>query len=179
MRVAAPIAALLLAACASQTTRESRPVTDNQAVDGRRRAEVHTSLAGEYYSRGNFAVALAETQLAIKEDPGFVGAYNMQALVLMELREDAAARESFNQALRLSPNNADVLNNYGWFLCLRNDGQRGLELMQRALADPLYGTPEKAQLSIGLVMRPPGGPPQAAAGPPPPGTVPPHPLRHA
>jgi type IV pilus assembly protein PilF len=153
MRLAAPIAALLLAACASQTTMESKPVTDNQAADGRRKAEVHTSLAGEYYSRGNFGVALQETRAAIKDDPGYVGAYNMQALVLMELREDQAARESFNQALRISPNNSEVLNNYGWFLCLRNEGARGLELMQRAIGDPLYATPEKAQLSVGLCLR--------------------------
>jgi type IV pilus assembly protein PilF len=153
MRLAAPIAALLLAACSSQVVVESKPVTDNQVADGRRKAEVHTALAGEYYSRGNFAVALAETRAAIKDDPGFVGAYNMQALVLMELREDQAARESFNQALRISPNNSEVLNNYGWFLCLRNEGPRGLELMQRALADPLYATPEKGHLSMGLCLR--------------------------
>src|SRR5258708_28040305 len=100
----------------------------------------------------------------------------MQALVLMELREDAAARESFNQALRLSPNNADVLNNYGWFLCLRNDGQRGLELMQRALDDPLYGTPEKAQLSIGLCPRRPGRTPHAQAALPRAVMIPPDPI---
>lgn len=153
MRLAAPIAALLLAACSSQTTMETKPVTDNQAADGRRKAEVHTALAGEYYARSNFAVALEETRLAIKDDPSYVGAYNMRGLVLMELKEDAAAREAFNQALRLSPNNPDVLNNYGWFLCLRNEGPRGLDLMQRAIADPLYGTPEKAQLSVGLCLR--------------------------
>jgi type IV pilus assembly protein PilF len=153
MRLAAPIAALLLAACSSQTTMESKPVTDNQAADGRRKAEVHTALAGEYYSRGNFAVALSETRAAIKDDPGYVGGYNMQALVLMELREDAAARESFNQALRISPNNAEVLNNYGWFLCLRDDPNRGLALMQRATTDPLYPTPEKAYLSTGLCLK--------------------------
>jgi type IV pilus assembly protein PilF len=153
MRFALPMAALLLAACSSQTTMESKPVTDNQAVDAHRRAEVHTALAGEYYSRGNLGVALQEARAAMKDDPSFVGGYNMQALVLMELHEDQAARESFNQALRLSPNNPEVLNNYGWFLCLRNEGPRGLELMQRAIADPLYPTPEKAHTSIGLCMR--------------------------
>src|SRR5258708_37926508 len=95
----------------------------------------------------------------------------MQALVLMRLREDAAARESFNQALRLSPNNADVLNNYGWFLCLRNDGQRGRELMQRAVPAPLYGTPEKAELSIGFFLRRLGRPAPAPAAVRPPGWI--------
>src|SRR5258706_13128849 len=77
----------------------------------------------------------------------------MQALIFMELREDGPAREAFNQALRLSPNNPDVLNNFGWFLCLRDDPKRGLELMQRAAADTQYSSPEKAYLSAGLCLR--------------------------
>jgi type IV pilus assembly protein PilF len=146
-------AALMIAACSSQSVTESKPVTDTQGADGRRRAEVHTGLAGEYYARGNYAVALAETRLAIKDDSSYVPAYNMQGLVFMELREDGPAREAFNHALRLSPNNPEVLNNFGWFLCLRNDQQRGLELMQRATTDTLYPTPEKAFLSAGLCLR--------------------------
>jgi len=153
MRIAIALFALLLGACASQSTTETRPVTDSAGVDGRRKAEVHTGLAGEYYSRGNFAVALAETRLAIREDSTYYPAYNMQGLVFMELREDGPARDAFNRALAISPNNAEVLNNFGWFLCLRNDTERGMEMMLRASADTLYPTPEKAFLSAGLCMR--------------------------
>jgi type IV pilus assembly protein PilF len=71
----------------------------------------------------------------------------------MEVHEDVQARESFNQALKLSPNNAEVLNNFGWFLCLRNDTERGLEMMHRAASDNFYPTPEKAYLSAGLCLR--------------------------
>lgn len=149
------LAAVLLAAagCASQSSTESRPVTDSTLADARRRAEVHAALAGEYYARGNFAVALAETRLALKDDSNYYSAYNMQGLVFMELREDVQAREAFDRALRLSPNNPDVLNNFGWFLCLRNDTQRGLDMMLRAGNDTQYTSPEKAWLSAGLCMR--------------------------
>jgi type IV pilus assembly protein PilF len=153
MRLALAALAVTLCACSSQSTTESRPVTDSGGADARRRAEVHTGLAGEYYQRGNFAVALAETRLAIKDDPTYVPAYNTQGLVFMELREDGPAREAFASALKMQPNNAEVLNNYGWFLCLRNESQRGLELMQRAATDTLYPTPEKAYLSAGLCLR--------------------------
>jgi len=151
--IAIAILATLLAACASQSTTETKLVTDASSVDGRRKAEVHTGLAGEYYARGNFAVALAETRLAIKEDSKYYPAHNMQGLVYMELREDGPAREAFGRALAISPNNAEVLNNYGWFLCLRNDTDRGMEMMLRATTDTLYPTPEKAFLSAGLCMR--------------------------
>ena len=150
------VVALALAACvgcSSTSSTQSRPVTDTGGADGRRRAEVHTALAGEYYSRGNYTVALSETRLAIKDDPTYYNAYNMQGLVFMELREDTPAREAFNRALALAPNNPEVLNNFGWFLCLRNDTSRGLEMMRRAAADTLYPTPEKAWFSIGLCQR--------------------------
>lgn len=153
MRFLSAVLLVLAAACSSQSTTESRPVTDTGSVDARRRAEAHAALAGEYYQRGNFTVALSETRLAIKDDPSYVPAYNMQALVFMELREDGPAREAFNHALRMSPNNPDVMNNFGWFLCLRDDPKRGLELMQRAAQDTQYSSPEKAYLSAGLCLR--------------------------
>jgi type IV pilus assembly protein PilF len=149
------LAAVVLAAagCSSQSTLETKAVTDSSLADGRRRAEVHTSLAGEYYARGNYGVALSETRLAVKDDPSYVPAYNMQGLVYMELREDVMARQAFDQALRLQPNSAEVLNNFGWFLCTRNDTTRALELLQRAGADSQNPTPEKTLLSTGLCYR--------------------------
>ena len=71
----------------------------------------------------------------------------------MELREDGPAREAFDKALRISPNNPEVMNNFGWFLCLRSETNRGLELLQRAATDTMYPTPEKAYLSAGLCLR--------------------------
>ncbi len=154
MRIALALAALLLAACSSQSTTETKQVTDNTPADGRRRAEVHTALAGEYYARGNYPVALSEVRAAINDDSSYYGAYNMQGLVLMQLREHNAARESFSQALKLQPNNPEVLNNYGWFLCVStNESQRGLELIKRAQLDTMYPTPEKAYVSAGLCLR--------------------------
>jgi type IV pilus assembly protein PilF len=153
MRILFAVLLVVLAGCSAQTTVETKQVTEGSLADARRRAEVHTALAGEYYARGNYTVALSETRLAIKDDPGYFPAYNMQGLVYMELREDAPARESFDSALRISPNNPEVLNNFGWFLCVRGDGERGLPMMQKAASDNMYQSPEKAYLSAGLCLR--------------------------
>ena len=153
LRFLAAVLLIAAAGCASQSSVETRPVTDSGGADARRRAEVHTALAGEYYARGNFSVALSEARLALKDDPTYFPAYNMQGLVFMELREDVLARESFDRALRISPNNPEVLNNFGWFLCLRTETQRGLDMMLRAASDTQYASPEKAWLSAGLCLR--------------------------
>ena len=145
----------ILPGCVSQTAVESRQISTptGAPTDARRRAEAHTALAAEYYQRGNFTVALAETRAAINDDASYGPAHNMQALVYMQLREDAPARESFERALRLEPANAEVLNNYGWFLCVQNETGRAMELITRAVQDARYATPEKALLSAGLCQR--------------------------
>ena len=143
-----------LAGCVSQTAVETRQVTATSPTDARRRAEAHTALAGEYFQRSNFTVALAETRLALTDDPGYAPAHNMQGLVFMQLREDGPARQAFEKALSLDPNNPEVLNNYGWFLCsVAADSARGVDLMLRAASDTRYATPEKALLSAGLCLR--------------------------
>ena len=153
-RFALALAALVaLAGCVSQTSVQTRSVQDASLADARRRAEIRTNLAIEYYQRGNMVVALEETRAAIKIDPAFMPAYNVQGLVYMELREDTMARESFETALRLSPNDPEILNNYGWFLCLRQEHSRAMEFFARVRANPLYATPEKPLLNAGLCAR--------------------------
>jgi type IV pilus assembly protein PilF len=128
-------------------------VQDAQAIDARRRAEIKTNLAVEYYQRGNMVVALEELRNAIKADPAYTAAYNVQGLVFMELREDAQARQAFETALRYTPNDPEILNNYGWFLCLRKEHERAMDFFKRAQANPLYATPEKPLLNAGLCAR--------------------------
>ena len=148
------VALFVAAGCVSQSSVETRQVSGTSApADSRKRAEAHTMLAAEYYQRGNFTVALQETRTAIAEDATYMPAYNMQGLVFMELREDGPAREAFERAIRLDANNPDVLNNYGWFLCVRGEMPRGMELILRAAADARNPSPEKAYLSAGLCMR--------------------------
>ncbi len=149
----AVVAAALVAGCVAQTTVETRLVHDAAYTDARRRAEIHTSLASQYYQRGNFVVALDETRLALKEDSTYYAALNVRALVFMELREDAQARQAFEQALALAPRDPDVMNNFGWFLCLRGEGARGMEFFNRVQSDTMYTTPEKALLNAGLCAR--------------------------
>ena len=144
------LCALAAAGCVSETTVETRQVQDSAFSSARRRAEIHTELAGAYYARNQLPIALTETRLAIKDDPKYVSAYNMQALVYMELKEDALAAQSFEQALNLAPNDSEVLNNYGWYLCQRGEATRGMPYFQRVMGDTLYPTPEKPLLNAGL-----------------------------
>lgn len=146
----------LLVGCAAQpmtpTHLPERAATPEKA-DARMRADIHTQLGAAYFELGNFPVALEELNEALKADANHAPAHNMLALLYMELREDALAQQSFDRALRLSPLDSDVHNNYGWFLCQRKRHEEGIKYFMSALKNPLYATPEKSFVNAGLCAR--------------------------
>lgn len=147
-------ALLLVAACAQRPQREApREPPRQAAVDQRNRAEAHTRLAAEYYSRARYDVAIEELNLAISSDATYASAYDMLGLVYMELRDDVQATRNFEQALKLSGNDPEVNNNYGWYLCNRGREKESLRYFQAAVADTLYRTPEKSLVNAGICSR--------------------------
>lgn len=118
--------------------------------DARARAQAHTELGAAYFSRGQFAVALEELREALKSDKRYAAAYNVLGLVHMELREYPQAEENFRSALGYDENNPDIHNNYGWFLCQRNRIDEAMGHFTKALNNPLYTTPAKSHVNVGL-----------------------------
>jgi len=115
-----------------------------------RRARIRLELASKYYQQGNFTVALDELRQALETDPNYAAAYGMLGLVYMDLGERARAEDSFQHGLRLRPNDSDLNNSYGWFLCQTGREKQSLEYFTRALADPLYRTPAKPLHNAGI-----------------------------
>lgn len=117
---------------------------------GQSRAQAHTELGSAYFSRGQFAVALEELKEALKADSRYAPAYNVLGLVNMELREYGQAEENFRSALGYDENNPEIHNNFGWFLCQRNRLDEAMKHFASALSNPLYGTPAKSHVNVGL-----------------------------
>ncbi|TXL61660.1 type IV pilus biogenesis/stability protein PilW [Zeimonas arvi] len=109
--------------------------------DARRRARIRVELAAGYYQQRNLQVALDELGQALRADPEYPAAYGMLGLVYMDLGDRARADESFQRGLRLAPNDAELNNNYGWFLCNTGREREALGHFEQALRDPLYRTP--------------------------------------
>lgn len=116
-------------------------------------AMVHTELAGLYYERGQFGVALEEIEQALKADRGFAQAYSVRGLVHMALREDNEAEEDFRKSLSLDKNDSVTHNNYGWFLCQHGREKESIPHFMAAVKNPLYQTPGRAFLNAGLCSR--------------------------
>jgi type IV pilus assembly protein PilF len=122
---------------------------DSSAPDPIKRAKIHTELGGLYYSGGNMSVALQELRIAIEAAPGYYQAYSVRGLVYTSLKEYAKAEEDFSKALRFGPEDPQVNNNYGWFLCETGKTKEAIPYFLKALRDPLYETPDRAYANAG------------------------------
>ncbi len=156
MRLLASGLALLIAGCASTGTGMSQGAAE-QAIsqqtstnETQQRAKVHTELGALYLENGRFAVAQDEARIAIGADPNYAPAYNLLGLVHMNLRENSAADEEFKKALQLAPNDPEINNNYGWFLCQTDRARQSVPHFLTAIKNPLYTTPAKAMTALGV-----------------------------
>ncbi|MEO5862302.1 MAG: type IV pilus biogenesis/stability protein PilW [Burkholderiales bacterium] len=158
---------VLLAGCANKAPKPA-PVPElkkltvaEQAAEARYRADVHAELAANYYTRQQYDIALEELTIALASDPKHVSAYNLLGLTYMELQQDRKAEEAFATALRLAPDNPDVNNNYGWYLCNRERQKESIPFFLTAVRDTLYKQPHKPLTNAGICSRRAGNQPQA------------------
>lgn len=124
--------------------------TIGEVSDARNRARIHTELGSAYFELGNMGVALEELRIAIAADPGYAPAYSVLGLVHMDMRENDVAQRYFAKALALSPNDPDINNNYGWFLCRTGRQEQSIAYFLAALKNPLYQKPARSYVNAGL-----------------------------
>lgn len=149
-RLAALAIIVLAAACATKEPEPAGGTIVGEVSDARNRARVHTELAGAYFERGNMGVALDELRQATTADSSYPQAYGLLGLVYMELKDPVQAESNFEHALRLSPNDADINHNYGWFLCQNGREKDSIRYFLQALRNPLYTAPSRTYSAAGL-----------------------------
>jgi type IV pilus assembly protein PilF len=113
------------------------------------RAQLHTELGAGYYQRGQMDVALTELGLAVAADPNYAQAYDVYGLVYAVLGEDSRAEQNFRRALELAPNDSEIRQNWGWYLCTHKRQRESLPEFEAAASDPLYRSPEVALVNAG------------------------------
>ena len=141
---------LLLAGCAASHPEHDTGTILGEVGDPRNRAKLHTELASLYYGNGNLGVALEELRNATVADSNYAPAYGMFGLVYMQMKDNDRAEASFERALRLSPNDADINHNYGWYLCQTAREQASIAFFLNAIRNPLYSTPWRSYSAAGV-----------------------------
>ncbi|MDH4133389.1 MAG: type IV pilus biogenesis/stability protein PilW [Gammaproteobacteria bacterium] len=133
----------LLAGCVLD---EPKPSAETIA----KRVDVHTQLGAAYLARNQLDVAQQELERALELDSGYSQAHNIMALLQIRLKDDSKAESHFKRAISEMPDNADARNNYGVFLCERNRLDAADEQFRDAIKNPLYRTPDQANVNAGI-----------------------------
>lgn len=125
-------------------------VTESDEPETRKRARIRLELAVGYFEQGQTTIALDELKQSLAADPNFSDAYNLRGLVYMRLNDVRMAEESFRRAMAINPRDANILHNYGWFLCQQARYPESMQFFAQALSNPIYGGRAKTLMTQGL-----------------------------
>ncbi|MBK1722351.1 type IV pilus biogenesis/stability protein PilW [Thiocystis violacea] len=112
-------------------------------------AELYVKMAEEYYKRGQTEVAFRRAQQAIEADDKYPRAQIWLAFLLEELRQPDEASKHYERAVKLAPNNSDILNAYASFLCKQRKYAEADTYFAKATENPVYTTPWIAMTNAG------------------------------
>ena len=138
------LAVILLSSCTG--TGQSTDTSNSRARD---QAEINTSLGREYMNRGNFEIALEKLKKAVNADPSYAPGHTVLAVLYEQIREMELAEKHYRKAVLIAPENGDVNNNYGVFLCQSGRAADAAPYFVKAIDDPFYRTPAIAFANAG------------------------------
>jgi len=138
------LAAVFISGCASQQSTDP-----DQESNRRKAAEANTSLGLEYMNRGQYEIALGKLKKAVREDSSYAPAHTVLAVLYERIGEMKLAGQHYKKAYEADPDDGDVNNNYGVYLCQTNKQKQAMTHFLNALDDPFYSSPSVALTNAG------------------------------
>jgi type IV pilus assembly protein PilF len=126
------LALILVAGCTTTTTEPSKPKWKPEE-----RVDLHVKLGWGYLQRGQLEIARQELERALALDPDNSRANHIMAILQIQLKNHAGADSYFVRAVSSDPENIDVRNDYGVYLCDVSRREQGMQMFDEALASPL------------------------------------------
>lgn len=122
----------------TQSVAPDYSIKQDKGANKRARYQEFLRLSGDRFGRGQLDEALQFARSAQKLESGLPDAYTMQAVIEGQKGNADAAGALYRKAAELAPQQGDVLNNYGAWLCGSGHQAEALVWFDRALADPDY-----------------------------------------
>jgi len=113
-------------------------------------AAINAQMGLEYMEQGNDELAMEKLQHALKLDPDSADANHYIALLYVKLGDNKEAEQHYHRALSARPNDPNLLNNYGLFLCRQKRLDEAQEKFLAAAKQPFYRSPEVAYTNAGV-----------------------------
>lgn len=149
------IAAALVSSLSACTTTDDRAViktikTQNSTEPNlKEAAELNTQLAVGYIQRKQYKPARDKLEKSIEQDPEYLPAYKTLAYLYALLGQAEKAEEKYQDALELKPDDPDLSNSYGAFLCSLGKYDEAQKRLRVAYSDPFYESRYLAESNAG------------------------------
>ena len=111
---------------------------------------VHLQLGVRYLSMNKLDMAKENLLLVLKMNSSNIQAHNALAFLYEKLDQIDDAKDHYETALSLAPNDSGVKNNFGHFLCEHGEHDKGMSLLSEASSNPLNNKPWQALANAGL-----------------------------
>ncbi len=123
------VAVLLVNGCVSTTTGPTKPAADTGEA-----ANLNYQLGARYYRNGKYELARDRLLYSIELEPKNPIVHSTLALTYEALDNLRLATDSYERAVKIAPNNFDVLNTYAVFLCRQGKYDEAISNFDRAIA---------------------------------------------
>jgi type IV pilus assembly protein PilF len=137
--------ALLLGGCTS-----SNPQKASRTRDA---ATYNVQLGIAYMNEGDLERAKDKLDRALSQDPQSADVHSARAMLFERMGDNAHADAEFRSAMRLSPHDPKVLNNYAVYLCQSGRNEEGVKRFLEVAHNALYPTPQAAYTNAGVCLR--------------------------
>lgn len=138
------VLAVTISGCASQVERVG--------FDAEKASVANTDLGVAYLAQGKYNVAMTKLKKALKYNDENVKANHYIADLYRRLEQNDLAEHHFHKAMELDENDSSIKNNYAIFLCGTKSVEKGLELLNEVLLDPLYADKGQVYENMGLCV---------------------------
>lgn len=115
-------------------------------------ARINTQLGSSYANNGEYETALRKLRTALEQDPNYAPAHGAIAYVYSALGQSDIAQSEYEKALDLAPQDAELQNNFGVFLCAHNNPEEAKKHFKLALHNPSYETPAAGYTNLATCL---------------------------
>jgi len=139
--------ALLLTACTTTTevTAEKRKSKPNL----KEASKLNTELAVGYIQQKQYKPAKEKLEKAIEQDTDNLRAFKTLAYLYALLGLHEEAEEKYSEALDIKPDDPDLSNSYGAFLCASGKYEEAQKMFRVSYSNPFYESLYLAQSNAG------------------------------
>ncbi|KHD05854.2 hypothetical protein PN36_17885 [Candidatus Thiomargarita nelsonii] len=113
-------------------------IQDDNSTPNQKLAKTYAEMGKEHMQYGRYNIALKKLEKALRLDKNNAYAHLYIAILYYKHLEssDDKARQHFEKAVAINPNDSFILENYGQFLCEHDQWRKANKRFQQALENP-------------------------------------------